>query len=74
MSNDGTVTFTGVADPWMCDSMGHVNVRHYAPMFDDASLQLLGRVAGEDPATTAPAGPTSAAKSTTGTKRPPAHC
>ena len=25
--------------------MGHVNVRHYAAMFDDASFQLLGRVA-----------------------------
>lgn len=28
--------------------MGHVNVRHYAAMFDDASFQLLGRVAGPD--------------------------
>ena len=50
MSNDGTITFTGVAHPWLCDSMGHLNVRHYAAMFDDASFQLLGRVAGHDPA------------------------
>lgn len=42
------VTFTGVAHPWMCDAMGHVNVRHYAAMFDDASFQLLGRIAGPD--------------------------
>ncbi|WP_136617388.1 MULTISPECIES: acyl-CoA thioesterase [Mesorhizobium] len=42
------VTFVGVAHPWMCDVMGHVNVRHYAAMFDDASFQLLGRIAGQD--------------------------
>ena len=28
--------------------MGHVNVRHYAAMFDDASFQLLGHIAGQD--------------------------
>ncbi|WP_421694559.1 acyl-CoA thioesterase [Aestuariivirga sp.] len=42
----GLITFVGVAHPWMCDAMGHVNVRSYAAMFDDASFQLLGRVAG----------------------------
>ncbi|RVB67275.1 acyl-CoA thioesterase [Mesorhizobium sp. M7A.F.Ca.CA.002.04.1.1] len=42
------VTFVGVAHPWMCDVMGHVNVRHYAAMFDDASFQLLGHIAGQD--------------------------
>jgi acyl-CoA thioester hydrolase len=46
LSAAGVVTFTGVAHPWMCDAMGHVNVRHYAAMFDDASFQLLGRIAG----------------------------
>ena len=40
------VTFAGIAHPWMCDAMGHLNARHYAAMFDDASFQLLGRVAG----------------------------
>jgi acyl-CoA thioester hydrolase len=29
----------------MCDTMGHLNVRHYVAMFDDASFQLLGRIA-----------------------------
>jgi len=29
----------------MCDAMGHLNVRHYVAMFDDASFQLLGRIA-----------------------------
>jgi len=47
-ADTGLVTFIGVAHPWMCDVMGHVNVRHYAAMFDDASFHILGRVAGED--------------------------
>ena len=42
------VTFVGVAHPWMCDVMGHMNVRHYAAMFDDASFQLLGHIAAQD--------------------------
>jgi len=48
MQDTGMVTFIGVAHPWMCDVMGHVNVRHYAAMFDDASFQILGRITGED--------------------------
>jgi acyl-CoA thioester hydrolase len=43
---DGMVTFVGVAHPWMCDAMGHMNVRYYMAMFDDASFQLLGRLTG----------------------------
>lgn len=50
MSDVGVVTYVGVAHPWMCDDMGHVNVRHYAAMFDDASFHLLGRVVGHDQA------------------------
>ena len=50
MSEPGVVTYAGVVHPWMCDTMGHLNVRHYVAMFDDASFQLLGRVTGkEDP-------------------------
>ncbi|MHC5232832.1 acyl-CoA thioesterase [Brucella sp. LJL56] len=45
----GLVTFVGVAHPWMCDVMGHMNVRHYAGMFDDASFHLLGHIAGKIP-------------------------
>jgi acyl-CoA thioester hydrolase len=48
LSRKGVVTYAGVAHPWMCDEMGHLNVRHYAAMFDDASFQLLGRIAGPD--------------------------
>ncbi|WP_119391962.1 acyl-CoA thioesterase [Taklimakanibacter lacteus] len=43
------VTFAGIAHPWMCDAMGHLNTRHYAAMFDDASFQLLGRIAPSGP-------------------------
>jgi acyl-CoA thioester hydrolase len=48
LQRQAIVTFTGVAHPWMCDAMGHVNVRHYAAMFDDASFHLLGRIASTD--------------------------
>lgn len=40
------LTLLSVAHPWQCDSMGHMNVRHYAALFDDASFQLLGFIAG----------------------------
>jgi acyl-CoA thioester hydrolase len=29
-------TYRGVAHPWLCDAMGHLNTRHYLAMFDDA--------------------------------------
>lgn len=45
---DGVVTYMSVAHPWMCDAMGHVNVRNYAAMFDDAGFQILGRIAGDE--------------------------
>lgn len=48
MSESGIITFAGVVHPWMCDAMGHLNVRHYVGMFDDASFQLLGRIAGTE--------------------------
>ena len=34
-------TFRGVAAPWLCDAMGHMNTRHDAAMFDDALLHSL---------------------------------
>lgn len=46
MTGAPVITFAGVVHPWMCDAMGHLNVRHYVGMFDDASFQLLGRVGG----------------------------
>ena len=48
MTGNSLVTYVGVAHPWMCDVMGHMNVRHYAAMFDDASFHLLGHVAGAE--------------------------
>ena len=40
------ITFVGIAHPRMCDAMHHMNNRHYAAMFDDASFQLLAAIAG----------------------------
>ncbi len=48
MSERGIVTYAGIAHTWMCDAMGHLNVRHYVAMFDDASFQILGRIAGRE--------------------------
>lgn len=36
----------GIVHPWLCDVMGHMNVRHYMSMFDDASYQLLAEATG----------------------------
>lgn len=38
-------TGRAVAHPWLCDQMGHLNTRHYAAIFDDASFHFLGRIA-----------------------------
>ncbi len=48
MASSRLTTLVSVAHPWMCDTMGHMNVRHYAAMFDDASFQLLGHLAGPE--------------------------
>ncbi len=45
----GRVTLMSVAQPWQCDQMGHMNVRFYASLFDDAGFQFLGHLAGADP-------------------------
>lgn len=36
--------YRGVVHPWHHDHFGHMNVRHYAPMFDDASYHLWTRM------------------------------
>ena len=36
----------GIANPWQCDVMGHMNIRHYMAMFDEASYHLLFQVFG----------------------------
>ena len=33
--------FRGVVHPWMCDAMGHMNVRHYTGLFDDCCWHVL---------------------------------
>ncbi|MFV0245452.1 MAG: acyl-CoA thioesterase [Qingshengfaniella sp.] len=34
----------GVIHPWFHDSFGHMNVRHYAPFFDDAVYHIWTRI------------------------------
>ena len=38
--------YKGTAQPWFCDVMGHMNIRHYMAMFDESSYQLLFEVFG----------------------------
>ena len=39
-------TFHGVAYPWLCDSMGHMNTQHYCALFDGATFHYLARMGG----------------------------
>jgi acyl-CoA thioester hydrolase len=45
----GIETYRGVAHPWQCDTMGHMNTRFYAAIYDDASFQFLARLAPSGP-------------------------
>ena len=45
---EAKVTYRGVVYPWQCDSMGHLTVRDYMGMFDDAYWHLLYEI-GFDP-------------------------
>ena len=38
------LSFRDVVHPWMCDAMGHMNVRHYTGLFDDCAWHVLGHV------------------------------
>lgn len=38
------VTLKAVAHPWLCDTMGHMNVRYYAAFFDDAAFHFVGTI------------------------------
>lgn len=42
----GIETLRAVAQPWLCDAMGHMNVRFYAAFFDDASSHFVGSLGG----------------------------
>ena len=37
-------TLAGIAHPWLCDGMGHLNTRHYLALFDDATHVVLARL------------------------------
>ena len=36
--------FSGVVHPWHHDTFGHMNVRHYAALFDDATFHLWSKI------------------------------
>jgi acyl-CoA thioester hydrolase len=38
-------TYRGVAYPWNCDSMGHMNTQFYATLYDGASFHFLSMLA-----------------------------
>ncbi|WP_160383610.1 acyl-CoA thioesterase [Pseudooceanicola pacificus] len=40
----GTETLRTYVQPWHCDEMGHMNVRHYLGMFDDAAFVMLAMI------------------------------
>ncbi|MFT3989115.1 acyl-CoA thioesterase [Aestuariivirga sp.] len=42
----GLETYRGVAYPWFCDSMGHMNTQHYCSMFDIATFHFLASLGG----------------------------
>lgn len=37
-------TYFGIAHPWLCDNMGHLNTRNYVAMFDDACAHYLAAI------------------------------
>lgn len=39
-----SITLKAVAHPWLCDTMGHMNVRHYSAFFDDAAFHFVASV------------------------------
>ncbi len=36
----------GVAYPWLCDSMGHMNTQHYCALFYGATFHFLALMGG----------------------------
>ena len=44
MQPEPLVTFRGVAYPWHCDHMGHMNVTWYVSRFDEATWNLFASV------------------------------
>lgn len=47
-TEESQLAFRGVAHPWMCDTMGHMNVRHYTGLFDDCAWHVLGYLLAAD--------------------------
>ena len=37
-------TFRGVAYPWHCDHLGHMNVKNHVGMFDQAAAHIMAMI------------------------------
>jgi acyl-CoA thioester hydrolase len=48
------LAFRGVVHPWMCDAMGHLNVRYYTGLFDDCAWHVLGFLLPSDKSDASP--------------------
>jgi hypothetical protein len=38
-------TYRGVAYPWQCDAMGHMNTQFYSALYDGAGFHFLAMLA-----------------------------
>ena len=38
-------TYRGVAYPWLCDAMGHMNTQFYSTLYDGAAFHFLAMIA-----------------------------
>ncbi|MDF2764376.1 MAG: thioesterase superfamily protein [Rhodospirillales bacterium] len=38
-------TYRGVAYPWLCDAMGHMNTQFYSTLYDGAAFHFLALIA-----------------------------
>ena len=45
MAEKWLVVSRSIVHPWLCDSQGHLNTRHHAGIFDEASWLVLGMIA-----------------------------
>ena len=41
----GIETYRGVAYPWLCDAMGHMNTQFYSTLYDGAAFHFLALIA-----------------------------
>lgn len=44
-----STVFLGVVHPWLCDGMGHMSIRHYVSMFEEAGYHFFHLLFGYTP-------------------------